>query len=213
MRTYVFIDASNLFYGGRKSLGWDIDYKKLAQYLKTRYGANKIYYFGGVEIHKFSFNYIEYNTVPIRGVAEYLIDYLDKNKNNLDPNKMILINKDINRIRFYIKLEEFGFNLVLKPVNTHIDKNGVFQKKANCDVDMTLFSLRYINSFDRALFLSGDGDFLPILKYLRENKKEVLVLARSKRTAREIKQFAGDKFLDFEFLRIYIEYKRNNLYS
>ena len=59
MRTYVFIDASNLFYGGRKSLGWDIDYKKLAEYLKTRYGVTKIYYFGGVEIHNFSFNYIE----------------------------------------------------------------------------------------------------------------------------------------------------------
>ena len=26
--TYAFIDASNLFYGGEKSLGWKIDYKK-----------------------------------------------------------------------------------------------------------------------------------------------------------------------------------------
>jgi len=27
MKTYAFIDASNLFYGGEKSLGWKIDYK------------------------------------------------------------------------------------------------------------------------------------------------------------------------------------------
>ena len=28
---YAFIDASNLFYGGEKSLGWKIDYKKLLE--------------------------------------------------------------------------------------------------------------------------------------------------------------------------------------
>ncbi len=28
-KTYAFIDASNLFYGGARSLGWKIDYKKL----------------------------------------------------------------------------------------------------------------------------------------------------------------------------------------
>lgn len=31
---YAFIDASNLFYGGQKSLGWKIDYQKLLFYLK-----------------------------------------------------------------------------------------------------------------------------------------------------------------------------------
>lgn len=33
MKTYAFIDASNLFYGGEKSLGWKIDYEKLLKYL------------------------------------------------------------------------------------------------------------------------------------------------------------------------------------
>ncbi|MBI4653082.1 hypothetical protein HY750_02410 [Candidatus Kuenenbacteria bacterium] len=34
MKTFAFIDASNFFYGGEKSLGWKIDYKKLLEYLK-----------------------------------------------------------------------------------------------------------------------------------------------------------------------------------
>ena len=52
--------------------------------------------------------------------------------------------------------------------------------------------------FDRVVVLSGDGDFLPVLKYIREvGKKEVLILARGPRTAKEIRQFAGDKFMDF----------------
>ncbi|MFH0755516.1 MAG: hypothetical protein V1910_02520 [bacterium] len=34
MKTIAFIDASNLFYGGEKSLGWKIDYQKLLKYLR-----------------------------------------------------------------------------------------------------------------------------------------------------------------------------------
>ena len=29
MKTYASIDASNLFYGGKKSLGWSVDFEKL----------------------------------------------------------------------------------------------------------------------------------------------------------------------------------------
>jgi len=48
-----FIDASNLFYGGEKSLGWKIDYEKLFQYFKDKYQADKVFYFGGIEIFGF----------------------------------------------------------------------------------------------------------------------------------------------------------------
>lgn len=217
MQTYVFIDASNLFYGGRKSLGWSIDYKKLTIYLKNRYQISKIYYFGGVEIHNFPFDYNKHNTVPIREVLDYLTKYLDKNKEYMKRPEIILIDGYIRRIKFYIKIEEFEYNLVLKPVKIYKSLNGLEQKKANCDVDMTFYLMKYINCFDRVLILSGDGDFLPVLKYLRENHKEVLILARSPRTAREIKQFAGDKFLDFEFLRELIKSddmdERSSLYK
>jgi len=58
MRTNAYIDASNLFYGGKKSLGWSIDYKKLYEYLEDKYQASQIYYFGGVEIQRFPFDYL-----------------------------------------------------------------------------------------------------------------------------------------------------------
>lgn len=51
MKTYAFIDASNLFYGGEKSLGWKIDYSKLIKYLKEKYKVSEVFYFGGVETH------------------------------------------------------------------------------------------------------------------------------------------------------------------
>ena len=33
---YAFIDAANLFYGGKKSLDWSIDYEKLVAYLENK---------------------------------------------------------------------------------------------------------------------------------------------------------------------------------
>ncbi|MDO8183848.1 MAG: NYN domain-containing protein [bacterium] len=201
MRTYVYIDASNLFYGGEKSLGWRIDYEKLKQYLEDKYQASKIYYFGGVEIHRFPFDYIAQDSVPIREVEKYLIKYITKKKKYLTEAKLILLDRHLKRIRFYIKLEEFGYEMVLKPVKTFTDEEGNTERKANCDVDMAFYMMRDHNAYDRAIFLSGDGDFLPVLKYLKENKKEIIVFSRSPRTAREIKQFAGDKFVGFEYLR------------
>jgi len=50
---YAFVDASNLFYGGQKSLGWNIDYKKLIKYLKDKYSVSKTFYYGGVETFGF----------------------------------------------------------------------------------------------------------------------------------------------------------------
>lgn len=209
MNTYAYIDASNLFYGGKKSLGWSIDLEKLRQYLEERYQVSDIYYFGGVEIHEFPFDHLKYETVPIKEVEKYLVRFTEEKKKYLTEAKLALLDRHLKRIRFYIKIEKFGFKLVLKPVKTYEDEDGHTKRKANCDVDMAFYLMRDQDEFERVLILSGDGDFLPVLKYLRKNKKEVLILARAPRTAKEIKKFAGNKFMDFEYLRERL--KRDNI--
>lgn len=201
MKTYIFIDASNLFYGGKKSLGWSIDHEKLRVYLKEKYNALEVYYFGGVEIYKFHFDYIKNETVPVKELEKYLFDLIKEKGDTMTEAEIILLNRHYRRVRFYVKLEKLGYQLVLKPVKTFDDPEGNPVRKANCDVDMTLMLATKKNDFDRAVVLSGDGDFLPVLKYLKVIGKEVLVLARGPRTAKEIKQFAGSKFMDFEYLR------------
>ncbi len=201
MGTYAYVDASNLFYGGMKSLGWSIDYKKLHTYLKEKYQASQIFYFGGVEIHRFSFDYLTNETVPILELKKYLVSLIKEKGKYMTEAKLELLDRHLRRVQFYIKLEKFGYKLILKPVKTYEGEDGSIHRKANCDVDMAFYLMKERNAFDRVLILSGDGDFLPVLKFLRVHKKEVLILARGPRTAREIKQFAGDKFRDFEYLR------------
>ena len=201
MSIYAFIDASNLFYGGEKSLGWKIDYRKLLIYLKDKYKISKALYFGGVEIHDFDFDYLKNETVPVEELEKYLTKIIKERGNKMSEAMLLLLNRHLQRIRFYLKLEKFGYELHLKPVKLYEQDDGTTKRKANCDVDMTFYLMKEKDSFDKVVILSGDGDFLPILKYLKEKGKEIIVLARGSRTAREIRQFAGGNFRDFEYLK------------
>ena len=73
MKTFVFIDASKSFYGGQKSLGWKIDYQKLLIYLREKYKITETFYFGGVELHDFEYEYQNNDTVPIKNWKNILL--------------------------------------------------------------------------------------------------------------------------------------------
>ena len=208
MKTYVFVDASNLFYGGEKSLGWKIDYRKLLAYLKDKYGASKILYFGGVEIYDFRFDYLKNNTVSIADLEKYLMLMAKKRGSKMNEAMLLLLNRHLGRVRFYLKLKEFGYDLYLKPVKLYKQEDGTTKRKANCDVDMAFYLMREKDNFDKVVILSGDGDFLPVLKYLKNQGKEIIVLARGPRTAKEIKQFAGGDFRDFIRLEKHIKFEK-----
>ena len=201
MKTFGFIDASNLFYGGEKSLGWKIDYQKLFKYLKEKYATNEVFYFGGVETHGFHYDYLDQETVPLDNLEKYLVTLIQNQGNKLNEAELLLLSRHLQRVRFYQKLQGFGYHLYLKPVKLYEQDDGTTKRKANCDVDMTFHLMKEKDNFDRAIILSGDGDFLPVLKYLNDQGKEVIILARGPRTAREIRQFAGSNFRDFGYLK------------
>ncbi len=201
MKTLAFIDASNLFYGGEKSLGWKIDYQKLLAYLKEKYQISRALYFGGVEIHDFKHNYLKSETVPINELGKHLVEFVKNKGDKLGEAVLLLLHRHSQRARFYLKLQEFGYELHLKPIKLYEQDDGTTKRKANCDVEMAFYLMKEKDNFNRVIILSGDGDFLPVLKYLRKQNKEVIILARGPRTAREIRQFAGANFRDFEYLK------------
>lgn len=201
---YAFVDASNLFYGGEKSLGWKIDYKKLLRYLKRRYGVSKVFYYGGVELSGFKYSILDNKPLNLRLLLSYLNGRLKDKK--LTESKIMLLGKYISRVKFYLKLLEFGYILMLKPVKTYYGENGQTTRKANCDVDMTFDLMRYIENYKEVLILSGDGDFVVVLKYLQKIGKKVTVLARGERTAKEIRQLVGGDFRDFSRLQRELKY-------
>ena len=206
-KTIAFIDASNLFYGGEKSLGWKIDYEKLLTYLRQKYGIDHAFYFGGVEIHDFDFNYLTSETVPIAELERYLVERVKNEGNDLDEATLLLIGRHLRRVRFYIKLQKFGYDLRLKPVKLYDQDDGTTKRKANCDVDMAFYLMREKYNFDRVIILSGDGDFLPLLHYLRGTTGcRVDVMSFGKSTSAKLIEDA-DEFTDMDKdLRRYLLY-------
>ena len=159
------------------------------------------FYFGGVEIHNFQYSYLANDTVPLKPLEKHLFDLIKNKGKELDEAKLLLTGRHLQRVRFYMRLQSFGYELYLKPVKLYNQEDGTTKRKANCDVDMAFHLMKEKDNFERVVVLSGDGDFLPVLKYLRENNKKVLMLGRGERTAKEIKQFAGSDFRDFEYLK------------
>ena len=207
-RSLAFIDASNLFYGGRKSLGWEIDYQRFLHYLRTKYNIKSAFYFGGVEIHNFEFDYLTSDSVQIEELEAYLLERIKNEGEQFNDAELLLFARHLQRVRFYLRLKKFGYSLYLKPVKSYEQEDGTMKRKANCDVEMAFYLMKERENFDRVVVLSGDGDFLPVLKYLRDIGKEVIVLARGPRTAREIRRFAGSNFRDFEYLRYLLSFRR-----
>ena len=204
---YAFIDAANLFYGGKKSLGWEIDYKNFFDYLKTKYKVRKVFYYAGIDIYDFKYSPLNQNPINLVKLIAHLKRRL-RTSRHLTESDVFLLGIHIQRAKFYKKLQQFGYVLRLKPVKTYHGNDGKVIKKANCDVDMTFDLMKMVEEYSSVVILSGDGDFIPVLDHLQHIKKGLIILARSERTAKEMKQLAGANFRDFHYLRELLRFKR-----
>ena len=149
--------------------------------------------------------------MPLVAVADHIQSLLKNKSKNFSEGQILLLDRHLQRVKFYLKLKTFGYELYLKPVKLYEQDDKTTKRKANCDVDMAFWLMKEKEKYNRVVILSGDGDFLPLLKYLKKQKREVIVLARGERTAREIRQFAGGNFRDFVRLRSEIEYTKKKI--
>lgn len=77
-----------------------------------------------------------------------------------------------NNQELYKRLEEHGYILIFRP--TLYFKRGLI--KGNCDAELVLHSMIEYQNYDKAVIVSGDGDFYCLVKYLVENNKLESVL-------------------------------------
>ncbi len=88
----------------------------------------------------------------------------------------------------YKKLQEAGFVCVFKPVLKY--KGGVL--KGNVDAELVLHTMIQYKKFDKAVLVTGDGDFHCLIQYLINNNKLKTVLVPDRyRYSALIKMSAG----------------------
>ncbi len=69
------------------------------------------------------------------------------------------------------------------------------QKKADWDVGIVIDAVRTAPGVDVIILCSGDGDFIPLVEYLKAQGKRVEVIAFERTTSSKLKEVA-DEFFD-----------------
>ncbi len=70
-------------------------------------------------------------------------------------------------------------------------------KKADWDVGIVIDAIRTAASLDVIVLCSGDGDFIPLVEYLKNYGKRVEIMAFGKTTSSRLKEIA-DEFIDLD---------------
>ena len=97
---------------------------------------------------------------------------------------------------FFDALEKSG--LELRSKDLQIFAGGM--KKADWDVGMAVDAIRMSETLDVVILVTGDGDFIPLVEYLKWGRgKTVEVAAFSRSASGKIKE-AADQFVELEKL-------------
>lgn len=74
-------------------------------------------------------------------------------------------------------VRDFGYKVIEKIVKWFIDESGNRVGKANADLDMAVDALLQSENLDLVLFLTGDGDFVQVVRSLQNKGCRVEVVA------------------------------------
>ncbi|MCJ7459845.1 MAG: NYN domain-containing protein [candidate division Zixibacteria bacterium] len=168
-KTLVCIDMANLYYYLEKK-GWTVDWAKFKTYLTSLYGEIIFIFYEGIRCAP---HFMQKN--PGASWSDYHKEVKDK-------------------IQYFRKLKEMGFIIETKYTN-HIP--APFPKKpknkCNFDVEITIDALSRIDSFERFILCSGDGDFLRLIDHLNLKQKKTLLIYPKDRTSDKLKHSTTEK--------------------
>lgn len=104
----------------------------------------------------------------------------------------------------YTALQSFGYILVFKPTL----QGAAGKIKGNVDAELVLHAMKELPNYDKALVVSGDGDFCCLVEHLKKMKKllNLLIPDRSQYSSL-LRQFSQD-IIFMNNLRGKLEYKK-----
>jgi len=118
--------------------------------------------------------------------------------------KLAISGRSLIRVFAYVVSTKTGeekpfFDALVKlGIETRIKELQEFyggQKKADWDVGLVIDAIRIAPSVDILVIVSGDGDFISLVEYLKNQGKRVEVIAFDKSSSSRLKEIA-DEFID-----------------
>ncbi len=95
----------------------------------------------------------------------------------------------------YEQMHDLGYLIVLKPTVESVvadgDPNHEEKKtvKGNIDADLVLYALKEMPNYDKAVIVSGDGDFFSLAEYLIQENKLLHIMTPNWQYSSLLKEF------------------------
>lgn len=107
----------------------------------------------------------------------------------------------------YSAMQKAGYIVIFKPVS--INREG--DVKGNVDAEMVLQAMIDINKYDKAVIVTGDGDFASLVSHLvSKDKLECLVIPNQRQHSQVLRQSAKDHVSYLNDLRNQLQYRKWN---
>jgi len=111
-----------------------------------------------------------------------------KNKYRVEKTFLFIGYKAGNE-NLYTYLQKIGYILIFKPILVSKDGSVV---KGNVDAELVLQAMIEIANYDKAIVVSGDGDFHCLIEYLiSKNKFYKLLIPNKRRFSSLLRKFAN----------------------
>ena len=106
----------------------------------------------------------------------------------------------------YTKMQQMGYLVILKPTMELPDKTI----KGNVDAELVLHTMIQYENYDKAIIVSGDGDFHCLVEYLAQKNKLLHLLTPNKYYSRLFKEFSSF-IVQVSWLRSNLELKKTGI--
>jgi len=91
--------------------------------------------------------------------------------------------------KLYTYLQESGYILIFKPT-LEFKKGKTRITKGNVDAELVLHAMIQWDNYDKAIIVSGDGDFHCLIEHLNDNDKLEKILAPNHKYSSLLRKFA-----------------------
>jgi len=111
----------------------------------------------------------------------------------------------------YKYLQECGYILIFKPTLYHYEGNKLIVK-GNVDAELVLHTMIEFKNYEKAIIVSGDGDFYCLIEYLEGKGKLLKVLVPSKHFSSLLRKFNQKNYIvRIDLLRDSLELKKTGI--
>jgi len=162
MKRYAFVDVQNTESTAQEFCGFSVDWKKLYDHLcNDKWSCDKAFFYSGIEDGDQSLaNEFEALAKMPSSVVRTKPVMIYKKKDKMIQVRCVKCNEE------NVKLVDMGYD-----------------KKANCDVELTMdvLEMTTVDPEVELIIMTGDGDFEALIRKASDSAKKIFIVSNSKK--------------------------------